>query len=75
MLADERAKHQSPPRKMINPNVPNQELIDKMLAEKKRRNDREEWLKELERRRREGEDSDGSEDWLQIFQSQSKLKR
>ena len=61
MLADERAKHQSPPRKMIDPNVPNKELIDKMLAEKKRRIEREAYMKELARRRLEEDDEDSDD--------------
>ena len=32
MLEDDRAKTRSPPRKKINPNVPNDDLIENMLA-------------------------------------------
>lgn len=41
MLEDDRAKTRSPPRKMIDPSVPNQDLIEEMLVARQKRYDRE----------------------------------
>ena len=58
MLEDERNKNKSPPRKAINPNVPNEDLIAKMKEERQKRYDLEAKLKELAENGGEDEDSD-----------------
>lgn len=60
-LANEREKNKKPVRPRFDVNKPNQELIDAMLVERKRRNDHEAYLKELAERRLE--DSEDEEDY------------
>ena len=68
MLADEREARikKSPPRRFIDPNVPQWHLIEQMETEKRKRKEKEEFLRELARRKLEG-DSDGeADDWLKF---------
>ena len=69
MLADEREERlkKSPPRRFIDPNVPQVHLIEQMETEKRKRREREEYLKELARKKLEGDsDADEADDWLKF---------